>query len=92
MTKEFILGLLSKINGAKDRAGELPGGACFMDGDTVLCLERARGDLALARRAADELRWELARYAGPRCDEFLRRLAAVPSAPSGTTPPADGRR
>ena len=55
-------------------------------------LERARGDLALARRAADELRWELARYAGPRRDEFLRRLAAVPSAPSGTTPPADGRR
>ena len=44
MTKEFILGLLSKINGAKDRAGELPGGACFMDGDTVLCLERARGE------------------------------------------------
>ena len=44
MTKEFILDLLSKIDAAKEKAGELPGNACFMDGDSVLCLERERGE------------------------------------------------
>ena len=40
-------------------------------------LERVRSDRDLARRAANELRWELDRYTGPRHDEFLRRLAAM---------------
>ena len=40
-------------------------------------LERVRSDRDLARRAANELRWELDRYTGPRRDEFLRRLAAI---------------
>ena len=44
MTKEFILGLLDRINAAKERAGELPGNACFLDEDGVLCLERERGE------------------------------------------------
>ena len=40
-------------------------------------LERVRSDRDLAHRAANELRWELDRYTGPRRDEFLSRLAAV---------------
>ncbi|MBQ7715735.1 MAG: hypothetical protein IJT70_07695 [Clostridia bacterium] len=44
MTKEFIEDLLSKIKEAEIRAGELPGNACFMDGDKVLCLDRERGE------------------------------------------------
>ena len=40
-------------------------------------LERVRSDRDLARRAANELHWELDRYTGPRRDEFLRRLAAI---------------
>ena len=44
MTKEFILELLEKIGKAKERAGELPGNSCFMDGDRVLCLDRERGE------------------------------------------------
>ncbi|MBR6917969.1 MAG: hypothetical protein IKN38_07265, partial [Clostridia bacterium] len=44
MTREFIEDLLSKIKEAEIRAGELPGNACFMDGDKVLCLDRERGE------------------------------------------------
>lgn len=44
MTSGFILDLLEKIKSAENRAGELPGNACFLDGDRVLCLDRSRGE------------------------------------------------
>ena len=43
MTSDFILSLLEEAKRAKPRAGELPGNACFMDGDRVLCLDRGSG-------------------------------------------------
>ena len=44
MTKEFILELLKEAEDASPRAGELPGGACFIGNDKVLCLDRERGE------------------------------------------------
>ena len=44
MTREFILGLLEEIEREKHRAGELPGNACFLGRDRVLCLDRERGE------------------------------------------------
>ena len=44
MTAEFIMKLLEEVREAKSRAGELPGNACFMDGDRVLCLDRESGE------------------------------------------------
>ncbi len=44
MTADFILKLLEEARAAAPRAGELPGNACFMDGDRVLCLDRDGGE------------------------------------------------
>ncbi|MBQ6262678.1 MAG: hypothetical protein IJK58_04105, partial [Clostridia bacterium] len=44
MTSEFVLDLLRSAEEAKNRAGELPGNACFLGKDRVLCLDRERGE------------------------------------------------
>ena len=43
MDKEFVFDLLKRIKIARTRAGELPGNACFLGKDEVLCLDREHG-------------------------------------------------
>lgn len=44
MNSEFIFDLLNRIKESKNKAGELPGNACFLGDDMVLCLDRERGE------------------------------------------------
>ena len=44
MKKEFINELLKKCEAARARAGELPGNACFLGDDEIMCLDRERGE------------------------------------------------